>query len=354
MTSVSLPELDSLARQLAGDRHDSFSERALARAYEEYVSRHRRALAPVIVVGDGIEYPTIYALLADPKAQPTTLEIRPEPAPAADMWGFLNPFERIVLRPDGSADVHPAVPGPPERGMARVLLREHFLPRSRDDEDRGATGGTRVELGASIGTLERGLAVYRERGLLPFSVAILVYLSEERVRYEFDLLETSLLPDPRTGRLPPGRRIRRSSRFSFAVDRVIGRGDLPLLAARCLEVLSESPGLTSVELAHVFGGVRELVDSALQGLVARQFVTFDRRTGVYRPRVETFVPTGLPTTAPAGPAMTSSDALLRTSVQELLAAADARAACPLCGSPLPPGPRGILCENCSAKVDAPL
>jgi hypothetical protein len=354
VTSVSLPELDLLARQLAGDRHDPFSERALARAYEEYVSRHRRPLAPVIVVGDGTEYPTIYALLADPKANPTTLEIRPEPAPAPEAWGFLRSFERIVLRPDGSADIHPAVPGPPERGIARILLREHFLPRSRGDEDRGATGGARVELGVSIGTLERGLAVYRERGLLPFSVAILVYLSEERVRYEFDLLETSLLPDPRSGRLPPARRVRRPSRFSFAVDRVIGRGDLSLLGARCLEVLSESPGLTSVEIAHVFGGVRELVDSALQGLVARQLVSFDRRTGVYRPRVEAFVPTGFPTTAPAGPAMTGSDALLRTSVQELLAAADARAACPLCGAPLPPGPRGILCENCSAKVDAPV
>jgi hypothetical protein len=353
VTSVSLPELDSLARRLAGERHDAFSERALARAYEEYVSRHQRPLAPVMVMGDGVEYPTIYALLADPKANPTTLEIRPEPAPAPEAWGFLHPFERILLRPDGSADVHPAVPGPPERGIARLLLREHYLPRSRGEEDRGATGGTRVELPVFIGTLESGFAVYREHGLLPFSVAILIYLSEERVRYEFDLLETSLLPDPRSGRIPPTRRVRRPSRFSFAADRVIGRGDLPLLAARCLEVLCESPGLTSVELAHIFGGVRELVDSALQGLVARQFVTFDRRTGVYRPRIEAFVPSGVPTGGPAGPEMSGSDAMLRTSVQELIAAADARASCPLCGAPLPPGPRGILCANCSAKVDAP-
>jgi len=353
VTSVSLPELDSLARQLVGERHDPFSQRALARAYEEYVSRNRHPLAPVIVVADGVEYPTFYALLADAKASPTTLEVRPEPAPAANAWGFLRPFERIVLQADGSADLHPAVPGPPERGIARILLREHYLPRSRDDEDRGAAGGSRVELDGQIGTLDRGLTVYRERGLLPFSVAVLLYLADERVRYEFDLLETSLLPDPRSGRLPPGRRAHRTSRFSFAVDRVVGRGDFSLLAARCLEVLSESGGLTSVELAHVFGGVRELVDSALQGLVARQLVTFDRRTGVYRPRVEAFVPSGAESVA-AGGASAGSDAMLRTSVQELIAAADARAACPLCGAPLPPGPRGILCENCAAKVDAPV
>jgi len=353
VTSVSLPELDSLARRLVGERHDPFSERALARAYEEYVSRHRHPVAPVAFLGNGTEYPTAYALLADPKPGPTTLEIRPEPAPPPGEWGFLRPFERIVLRPDGSADLHPLIPGPPERGIARLLLREHYLPRSRGDEDRGVAGGNRVSLAGTIATLDRGLVVYREQGLLPFSVAVLLYLPEERVRYEFDLLETTLLPDPRSGRLPPNRRVGRSSRLSFAVDRVIGRGDLSLLAARCLEVLSESQGLTSVELAHVFGSVRELVDSALQGLVARQLVTFDRRTGIYRPRIEAFVPTGTGPPAFAGPDAAGSDSMLRTSVQELIAAADARASCPLCGAPLPPGPKQILCENCAAKVDGP-
>lgn len=353
MTSVSLPELDTLARELAGERHDAFSQRALARAYEEYLSRHRNALAPVTVHADGSEYPTFYSMLVDAKLGPTTLELRPEPPPPEREWGFLRPFQRIVLRSDGSADLHPLTPGPPERAIARLLLREHFLPRSRDEEDRWAAGGSRVELDTQIGSLERGFVVYRKQGLLPFSVALLLYLPEERVRYEFDLLETTLLPDPRSGRLPPARRAHRTSRFSFAVDRVIGRGDLSLLAVRCLEVLSESGGLTSVELAHIFGGVRELVDSALQGLVQRQLVTFDRRTGVYRARIEAFVPSGAEPTAASG-SVGGSEHMLRTSVQELLAAADARAACPLCGAPLPPGPRGILCENCAAKIDTPL
>jgi len=353
MTSVSLAELDTLARQLAGERHDAFSQRSLARAYEEYVSRHRQALAPVTVNADGTEYPTFYSLLADAKLTPKTLDVHPDPPPPPNEWGFLRPFQRLVLRPDGSADLHPLTPGPPERGIARLLLREHFLPRSREDEERWAAGGSRVELDAQIGTLDRGLTAYREQGLLPFSVAVLLYLPEERVRYEFDLLDTSLLPDPRSGRLPQARRAHRTSRFSFTVDRVIGRGDLSLLAARCLEVLSESGGLTSVELAHVFGGVRELVDSALQGLVQRQLVSFDRRTGVYRVRIEAFVPSG-PESAAASGTAGGPDHMLRTSVQELIAAADARASCPMCGSPLPPGSRGIVCENCAAKVDAPV
>jgi hypothetical protein len=352
VTDVPLSELDGLARRFAGDRHDAYSERALARSFEEFVGRRRPPLAPFTLWVDGAEYPNFFAALADPNAKFASGEIRLDPAPApGPVWEFLRPLERIVMRPDGSADLHPLVPGPPERAIARVLLREHYLPRSRSEEDRGATGGARVELAGFTGTFEQGVAACRQQSLLPLSVAVLLYFPEERVRYELDLVRSNLLADPRAGRLPIGRRVRRTSRVSWGVDRTVARGDLSLLTARCLEVLVESPGLTAVELAHVFGGVRELVDSALQGLVARQLVTFDRRTGVYRPRLEAFLPAPTVSATTGGTSSVANPAL-RTSVQELIAAADARATCPLCGKALPPGPRGILCESCEAEVNA--
>jgi len=353
MNTVPLSELDALAHRFAGDRHDTYSERALARAYEEFLGRRRTPLAPAVITADGTEYPNFYALLADPNAALMTFEIRLDPPTApGPAWEFSRPFERIVLRADGSADLHPLVPGPPDRAIARLLLREHYLPRSRTEVDLAATGGTRVEVPGFIGRLDQGIATSRVHSLLPFSVAALVYLPEERVRYEFDLVRSTLLADPRAGRLATSRRVRRTSRVSWGVDRAVARGDLSMLAARCLEVLVESQGLTAVELAHVFGGVRELVDSALQGLVARQLVTFDRRTALYRPRLEVFLPVS---GAPAGPVDSDSggpNPALRTSVQELLAAADARATCPLCGAMLPAGLNSILCEDCTQKVGA--
>lgn len=348
---VPLSELDALARRFAGERHDAYSERALARAYEEFLSRHRSTLASFTLTSEDREYPSFYALLADPAAKFSTGEIKLEPAPSAGArWDFSRPFERIVFRPDGSADLYPADRGNPERAIARILLREHYLPRSRPEEDRAAAGGARVSLNGFVGEFERGIASCREFSLLPFSVAVLLYLPEERLRYEFDLVHSRLLADPRAGRLPIARRVRRSSRISWEVDHAVGQGDLPLLSARCLELLVESSGLTAVELAHVYGGVRELVDSALQGLVARQWVAFDHRLGVYRPRLDAFLPP--PDHPPAGAEREAPppDPALRTSVQELLAAADARATCPLCGELLPPGPRGILCASCTAKV----
>jgi hypothetical protein len=350
VTAVPLSELDALARTLGGERHDAYSQRALARAYEEYRSRTRSPLAPVVISADGQEFASLAAVLASKETKFATGDLRLDPVPrGGDAWRFLQPFERLVFAADGSVDVHPVEPGPPVRGIARLLLREHYLLRSQAEEERAASGGARVELRGIGGTIAEAVAACRAEAIVPFAAAVLVYLPEERVRYEFDAVGTTLLPDPRAGRLSPTRRARRSPRLAWALDQYVAGSDLSLLGCRCLEVLVESPGLTSVELSHVFGGVRELVDSALQGLVQHHLVTFDHRTGVYRARLEVFQPAaGMPASPePGGPA---SDPALRTSVQELLAAADARATCPLCGSPLPPGPKTILCANCAAQV----
>jgi hypothetical protein len=353
VADVPLSELDTLARSLSGERHDEFSQRALARAYEEFTARRRTPLAPFVLTVDGREYPNLYAFLGDRNATFERGELRLDPAPPPGPgWEFLLPFERIDIHEDGSADVHPIALGPPTRAIGRIMLREHYLTRTRVEEHRGAAGGSRVQAAGFSATFQTGVAACRQQGLLPFSVALLLYLPEERFRYELDLVRSRLLPDPRAGRLPVGRRVRRTSRLSWGVDRAIARGDVSLLAGRCLEVLVESSGLTSVELAHVFGGVRELVDSALQGLIDRRLVIFDRRTGIYRARLEAFLPPAGATPMGSEPIGASADPSLRTSVQELIAAADARATCPLCGTPLPPGPTTILCESCTAKVSA--
>jgi hypothetical protein len=348
---VPLRELDQLARDLARDRHGSFSERALSRAYEEYLARRRTPIGPFRLRADDRDFASFYDLIADPTAGNDSLEIRLDPpAGPGAAWEFLRPFHRVVFAPDGGAEVEPADGGPTTHVIARFLLREHYLPRTEAEEDRAASGGPRVTLPTTLRSLQEGLAACRTRGLLPFSVAVLLYFADERVAYELDLVRSLLLTDVRAGRLAPARRAHRTARLSWKVDRAIGRGDMPLLAARALTVLVESQGLTAIEMSNVFGGVRETVDSALQGLAARGFASFDRRTATYRPRLDAFAPPPVTADAPAAP--NPSHPALRTSVQELIAAADARASCPLCGDPLPPGTRGILCARCAAEVNA--
>ena len=147
MTVATPSELDALAAQLAGGRHDAYSQRALARASEEYLSRRRTPLAQFAITADGKEYPNLFAVLADPGATFATGALRLDPVPSlGPSWRFLLPFERLVFQSDGSVDVFPLEPGLPIRAIARVLVREHYLLRSQADEERGAAGGARVEL----------------------------------------------------------------------------------------------------------------------------------------------------------------------------------------------------------------
>ncbi len=350
MATVSRPEIESIARGLAPGRFDDYAAHALGRAYEEFAARRRSELGALSIGADGREFPTFYAALADPGTRFRTAELRLVPsAPAGPAWEFVAPFERIAFRADGSADLYARRGGSPRRAIARVLLREHFLPRSREEEERASAGSAAAPLPRLFGTLEQGVAICRSVPVLPFEVALLLYFAEERSRLELDLVHASLLADPRAGRLASSRRVVRTSRIAWGLDRKLGRGHLSLLATRCLEVLVESNGLTSVELAHVFGGVRELANSAVQGLVQQRLATFDHRSGIYRARLEEFLP------AEGKAAEEESrggvgDAELHMSVKELIDAADARAACPLCGTPIAAGSSAFLCDDCAAKV----
>jgi len=345
--TLSSVELEQTARQLAGDRFDDYAVRGFRRAYDEYVGRRRRSVSAVTVIADGRAYPSLYAGILDPGTKFTTGELRLEgPSASPDSWEFLAPFSKIVFQADGAAELHGPDHGPPRRAIARFLLREHYLVRSRTDDAPGGPGGPRFP--SLVGTLPEGVAICRSAPLLPFEAAILLYLADGRARFEIDLVHSVLLCDPRAGRLAAARRVSRPSRLSWGLDQKIGRGHLSLLAARCLELLVESNGLSSIDLSHVFGGVREIVDSALQALVQQRYASFDPRTGLYRARLEAFLPESQ---VPAPVAEAPVRPELRTGVQELIAAADARATCPLCGKPRPMGPHtSLLCDECAEKV----
>jgi hypothetical protein len=347
---VSLPELETFASALTPEGFDDESKRSLGRAYEEFATRRRSTIAPFSLTIDGRPFPSLYAGLVDRSTRFDSGEIAiAGPVSSRPGWEFLVPFGRIALAEDGSAEVSSPGGGTPRRAIARVLLREHHLLRGRSSV--APVGDPRVggsESPRTIGTVSQGFAICRAVPVLPFSVAILLYLAEERVRYELDLVHGTVLADARAGRLSAARRVPRSSRVAWGVDRHVGLGHLSLLSARCLEVIVESNGLTSVELAHIFGGVRGLVDAALRGLVDQKVAAFDPRTGLYHPRLEAFLPAAEGSAAPAVAAPASPE--LRSSVRELQAAADARASCPLCGRPLTPGSTWILCDACAKDV----
>ncbi len=354
MPSATLDELQEFARRTAGERHDEYSAQALTRAIAEYAPRRRDRLAKFQVKVDGREYPSVFAAIRDPEAPFDHGElILVDPPTDARPWEWIEPFERIVFAPDGSAEVHPpAGGGHPRRAIVRLLLREHYIPRPQDEALATSAVASTGGLTTQLDPLNLAVAFVRKHGVVVFSAALLLYFSDQRTRLEVDLLDDALLTDPRAARLPLARRVHRSSRVSHAIDEFVSQNTLPVASARALEVLVETHGLTPLDLAPMVGGVREYGASALQGLSARGLATFDKRTGVYRPRFDAFlsaadrIELGVPAMAPM------PNPALRTSVMELIAAADSRAVCPLCGDALPPGPRTILCDRCQAEVGA--
>ncbi len=349
MSTVSFVDLEQFARTLVADRFGEEEARALARSYLEFAGRRRRPLGPLTLVVDGRSYPSIYAAIAEPEAMFNTGELRLGRAPpASDAWEYLAPFERIVFQDDGSAELVGPGGAPPRRAIARVLVREHHVVGRTAEPSRAGPGAVAPPTPSLFGTLDQTIALCRGLPAVPFELAVLLYLPEERVRYEIDAVHGFLLADPRAGRLSASRRVPRPSRTAWGIDRRLGRSRLPLLAARCLEVLAESNGLTAAELAHIFGGARETLETAASVLVQQRWATFDRRTGLFRARLEAFLPPAEPVASPA--AADQAHPELRTSVQELIAAADARATCPLCGRPMPGGPERLLCAECAREV----
>lgn len=352
MAPSTLDELQAYAAAVGAAQHDEYSQKALARSVAEYAPRRRETVANYSLTVGGRTYPSVLAALADPETTFETLEITlTDPPRDPRAWEWITPFERLEFAADGSAEIVPfARRGPSRRAIVRVLLREHYVPMARDGYDArpGPTGGGP---GMALDPIGPAAKFARAHRVLPFCLALLLYTAEERYRLEFDLIDNALQKDPRAGRLGLDRRVRRSSRISYAIDGYVARGELPLTIARALEILAETHGLTALEMGHILGGVLEMGSSALQGLTARGLATYDKRTGVYRPRFDAFQVVG---SAPemaerAGP---MPNAALRTSVMELQAAADSRATCPLCGDALPPGLRSILCARCEAEVTA--
>jgi hypothetical protein len=346
---ATLEELNAVARRADPKLHDPAGALALHRALEEYLPRRRQAIGTVEFTVDGRAASSLYAALVDLGRPFEELGLRRTgPSAPAARWEYLRPFDSLSIAADGAAEITRA-DGPPVRAIARLMLREQYVPMPPAGP-APATVAPAALPRPVLFTPPAFAAYVRATGVVPFGLALAVYYAEERIRYEIDLVDSALVLDPRTDRLPSGRRIARSARLGHAVDTLVAAGELAVPSARAFEVVVESNGLSAMDLAPLYGGVRELAATALDALVARKLLHFDRRTGQYRPRLEALgvgTDRGRPSSASASSRATTR---LRTSVMELIAAADSRATCPLCGQALPPGAKGILCANCQLLI----
>ena len=321
-------------------------ERLLADLLEAYRARLPNAVASFRAEVDGKEVPSLLDAFADESVafRQVRLVFADSP-PTTPTWEYVRPVREVEIGPDGAASVTLQGELRPVRAIARLLLREHY--------PTAALAGVPRAEGDGLPTFPALSTILRKHRIAPFQLALLLYFPDERCRYELDLIAGHLLADRRPGRLPIDRRVHRSARVSHGIDLLVARGEMALGNARALEVLFDTHGLSDVELARVLGTSRELARSALENLVSRHLASYDGRLRIFKPRLDAFLTAAdrRRSAEGAGPRLPPMpDPALRTSVMELLAAADSRATCPLCGDPLPPDHRNILCDACQAEV----
>jgi len=351
---ASLDDLQAVAHRAPAGAHDAYSELALAQRWEEYHPRRRDTLSPFALTVDGRPFATLYSAVLDPEVPADRVElVLTDPPPHGPGWEYLAPFSALQFLEDGGAELHGIEEGdhPLRRAIARIRLLDYFVPHSEDERTDAGVGLRPPVPFTTLLPLSRLVRAVRATGVVPLSVSLLLYLSDERVRIEVDLTDNRLLKDPRAGRLPMTRFATRSPRTAHLLDAYLARADLPGSTARAFEILAESTGLSSVELSQVLGGVREMTQGSLDLLVSRGLAALDQRTGTYRARLDALRPAAQRTESPEPPLPPLPHPELRTGVRELLAAADSRATCPLCGDPLPPHSRDLLCPRCAAEVE---
>jgi hypothetical protein len=334
-----LPE-EALDRILGGLGRRPASGPALAsaqRARASYRAAGRAALGGIAFAVDGGAPGTLFEAVLDPSRRFDRTELLlTAGSPSGPAWEFLRPFTRLTLGGEGSAELQP-VQGPAERSIARILPREGFaaLPSS-------------AEFGPGrLPTFAQFARALREGGYVPFEIALELYAPHERLRYELDLVDGRLLVDPRAGRWPVASRPRRPSRAAWNFDQAVSSANLPPRSARILEAIWEAGVVSEVDLAQVFGGP-DGYEEAIGRLSRMRLVEADPRGGGWRARFDTLG--RAPRSASVSTAARPSESVLRRSMSELLAGAEARATCPVCGGDLPPGYHQLLCDRCRRDV----
>jgi hypothetical protein len=304
---------------------------------DEYRARTARAIGPLEWIVDGDTFPGFFEALSDPARPFDTLVIVGPDAPAGPAWEFLRPFTHLAMGPDGRATITHSGRGPPETGIARLLPRESFL-----DATYGIPGPVRGPL-----PWPAFVKAVREGSFLPFGVALELYCSNERVRFEVDLVDSRLLTDPRSGRLPRSARVHWAARGAWRLDHLLGRLSLSPESTRLVELIAETDSLSGRDLGRLFPGLD--VEALLPRLGELGLIATDPSTGHWRFRREAIRPAPRRGARPgAGPRPA-----LHRSMNELLDAADSRATCPMCGEEFPAGPHGLLCRRCEREVAGP-
>lgn len=366
--TVPLSDFEPLAAFAPPEVHDGYSQKNFRKALFDYAQRQPPSIAKVRWIADGQQVRSLGQVLlqASPPERLTAMFHEPRADPQA--WEFTTPAALVDFDSQGSGrvisfryDPHkippwdPHDPGTEEPCVVRLSVRESYIPRSIKQETETNEGRPPPPPPFELFSIPDLCRFVRSTGVVPFRIALHLYTSRTRLRYEIDLLHNLLLADPRSGRFSTEDRVERSSRICHGLDRFVARGALPLLPRRVLELLFDSSGLSVQDVSVILQVSPDLARASLQSLVGRQFASFDNRTQIFVPLPQVFL-----TRAEAERERRDEEErkrhaptseALKAAVHELLVEVESKAGCPLCGGAMRAGSPELLCDDCMAAVE---
>lgn len=366
---IPLTDFEALSAFSPKEVHDGFSQKNFRRSLYEYAQRSPAYIARIRWNADGKPVHSLAALLRQENPPEKMIILFYEPKQDPQAWEFTTPMAFVAFDAQGGGraltfryDAHSTTPWDPhdtgteEPCVVRLSFRESYIPRSIRQETEANQGRPPTPPPFELFSIAEMQRFVHATGVVPFRVALHLYTSRTRLRYELDLTHNMVLPDPRSGRFSIEDRVERSSRICHGLDRYVARGALPLLPRRVLELLFESRGLSTPDVSVILGVAPELAKASLESLVGRQLAALDTRSQTFLPLPQVFL-----TRAEAEREQRDEEerkkkgpqsAKLRESVTELLREVESKAVCPLCEGPLTPGSPELLCDDCLAAVEA--
>lgn len=259
---------------------DQYAKNRLLEEMENYKNRHYTSLAKYKMIIDESEG-DFYDLLL--KLDFKFIEIIVDEPCFEGVWSYNAPIKKIKIAHEGL-------------GFAHILIGKIDREKWRSDEGKGNKVMVRSYVTKyyqpitikmvshmiepsppkfSLRTLENLVKDIVTQGVVPFEIKLLIYTPVQRFSLTLDLVNSTIVSDPREGKMNPRLYKSREPMEYLMFDSAVASMNLPPIAREILEILLESEGLTLFEISHILNTSIEVAKNNLNALINRNLVVVD-------------------------------------------------------------------------------
>lgn len=355
MSEVKHKYCEQLLNFAPQDEIDDYSKKNLSEALLEYNSRSKRILADTLFEINRTKYLSLLAALYE-QENFEYLKIRFINPRLNESWEYNRPTISMVINRDGYGTIetveYDATSSQPwkldseiteEKAMVRVYPLYYFYPESIRSVSLRGHMERKYPFKIELFLFEEFWKLVRSSGLIPFEIRICVYTQNAKLNYDINLINSSLLGDYRTGKMPITKRILKNPVIYYKVDKIISELNAPAFVKRITDLIIESEFTTIWQIAETFNITETMASNYVNVLINKKLVTKEGRPPNEK---YCFDFSSIGGDIPFTPNPKTVKKIAPKLDEKMLKYEGPK--CPLCESPITEN--AILCEKCAADV----